>query len=161
MEEKQKKQKLLTHKQLLDKTIGKRGTWERDLFEFELQMDLLGRKIKQIRQEKKLTQEELGNKIRIADNYVRIGIIYDEQDDHSIALEHYFYALEIYEELGNKTGITIDLNNIGELYIEQKYYLKAERYLLQALEIAKEIGFLTMVKDANQNISELYGQTGK
>jgi len=60
-----KKQKLTTHEQLLDKAIGKRGTMERDLFEFELQIDLLGRKIKEIRQEKKMTQEELGKRIGV------------------------------------------------------------------------------------------------
>ena len=62
---KRKQKKLTTHKQLLDKAIGKRGSRERDLFEFELQIELLGRKIKEIRQEKMMTQEELGKKIGV------------------------------------------------------------------------------------------------
>jgi HTH-type transcriptional regulator / antitoxin HipB len=43
-----------------DKLIGKIGTPNRDRFEYELQMDLIGQAIKQTRQERKLTQEELG-----------------------------------------------------------------------------------------------------
>jgi len=48
-----------------DKLIGKVGTPERDLFEYELQMDLVGRAIKQTRQERQLTQEELGKLIGV------------------------------------------------------------------------------------------------
>jgi DNA-binding XRE family transcriptional regulator len=45
--------------------IGKMGTPERELFEYELQMDLIGKAIKQIRQERNLTQEELGKLIGV------------------------------------------------------------------------------------------------
>jgi DNA-binding XRE family transcriptional regulator len=48
-----------------DKLIGRIGTPERDLFEYELQMDLVGRAIKQTRQERNLTQEELGKLIGV------------------------------------------------------------------------------------------------
>ena len=45
---------------LTDKYIGKKGTKKRDKFEHELRLELLGQAIKQARQERKLTQEELG-----------------------------------------------------------------------------------------------------
>jgi len=48
-----------------DKLIGQVGTPERDLFEYELQMDLIGKAIKQTRQERNLTQEELGKLIGV------------------------------------------------------------------------------------------------
>jgi DNA-binding XRE family transcriptional regulator len=48
-----------------DKLIGKMGTPERELFEYELHMDLIGKAIKQIRQERNLTQEELGKLIGV------------------------------------------------------------------------------------------------
>lgn len=48
-----------------DKLIGKIGTPNRDKFEYELQMDLIGQAIKQTRQERKLTQEELGKLIGV------------------------------------------------------------------------------------------------
>ena len=48
-----------------NKLIGKIGTANRDRFEYELQMDLIGQAIKQTRQERKLTQEELGKLIGV------------------------------------------------------------------------------------------------
>jgi len=48
-----------------DKLIGKIGTQNRDRFEYELQMDLIGQAIKQTRQDRKLTQEELGKLIGV------------------------------------------------------------------------------------------------
>jgi len=48
-----------------DKLIGQIGTPERDFFEYELQMDLIGKAIKQTRQERNLTQEELGKLIGV------------------------------------------------------------------------------------------------
>ena len=51
--------------QVQDKLIGKVGTANRDKFEYELQMDLIGKAIKQTRQERHLTQEELGKLIGV------------------------------------------------------------------------------------------------
>jgi DNA-binding XRE family transcriptional regulator len=48
-----------------DKLIGKVGTPARDRFEYELQMDLIGKAIKQTRQERNLTQDELGKLIGV------------------------------------------------------------------------------------------------
>lgn len=46
--------------EMKDKYIGKAGTTERDEYECELRMDVLGRMIKTARQEWNLTQEQLG-----------------------------------------------------------------------------------------------------
>ncbi|NGM61818.1 helix-turn-helix transcriptional regulator [Sphingobacterium sp. SGG-5] len=54
-----------TLNEVQDELIGKIGTAERDLFEYELQMDFIGKAIKQTRQERNLTQEELGKLIGV------------------------------------------------------------------------------------------------
>lgn len=51
--------------EMKDKYIGKVGTQERENFEYELRMDVLGKMIKAARQERKLTQEELGRLIGV------------------------------------------------------------------------------------------------
>jgi DNA-binding XRE family transcriptional regulator len=51
--------------QMEDKYIGKIGTQERDEYEYELRMELLGRMIKTTRKEQKLTQEQLGELIGV------------------------------------------------------------------------------------------------
>lgn len=57
--------KAYTLENVQDEIIGKKGTRNRDIFELELQMDLIGSAIKQSRKERKLTQSELGNLIGV------------------------------------------------------------------------------------------------
>lgn len=57
--------KIHTLNEVQDELIGKVGSKERDLFEYELQLDLIGTAIKQIRKERKLTQEELEKMIGV------------------------------------------------------------------------------------------------
>ncbi len=51
--------------EMKDKYIGKVGTTDRDEYEYELRMDVLGKMIKSARQERHLTQEELGKLIGV------------------------------------------------------------------------------------------------
>lgn len=51
--------------EMKDKYIGKVGTKERDDYEYELRMDVLGKMIKAARQKRNLTQEELGQLIGV------------------------------------------------------------------------------------------------
>ena len=57
--------KTYTLDQVQDKLIGERGTPERDVFEYELQLEFIGKAIKQTRQQRNLTQEELGKLIGV------------------------------------------------------------------------------------------------
>ena len=57
--------KTYTLSQVQDKLIGKKGTPERELFEYKLQMDIIGRAIRQTRKKRNLTQEELGKMIGV------------------------------------------------------------------------------------------------
>lgn len=55
----------LSLSEMKDKYIGKVGTKERDEYEYELRMDLLGQMIKAARKKRNLTQEELGKLIGV------------------------------------------------------------------------------------------------
>jgi len=57
--------KIKTLSEMKDKYIGKAGTKEREEYEYELNMDVLGKMIKSARQERHLTQEELGQLIGV------------------------------------------------------------------------------------------------
>ena len=52
--------KSITLSELKDKTLGKVGTPKRDTYEQELRVEILAEQIKQLRIERKLTQEQLG-----------------------------------------------------------------------------------------------------
>jgi DNA-binding XRE family transcriptional regulator len=51
--------------EMKDKYIGKVGTQERDEYEYELSMDVLGKMIKTARQKRNLTQGELGRLVGV------------------------------------------------------------------------------------------------
>ena len=51
--------------EMKDKYIGKVGTADRDEYEYELRMDVLGKMIKMARIERNLTQEQLGKLIGV------------------------------------------------------------------------------------------------
>ncbi|MEO8232312.1 MAG: helix-turn-helix transcriptional regulator [Ignavibacteriota bacterium] len=51
--------------QMKDKYIDKTGSAERDKYEYELRMDVLGRMIRTARQERNLTQEQLGELVGV------------------------------------------------------------------------------------------------
>ncbi len=57
--------KAYTLAEMKDKYIGKPGTAARDDYEYELRMDVLGKMIKAARQERNLTQEELGRLVGV------------------------------------------------------------------------------------------------
>lgn len=60
-----KEMKTYSLAEMKDKYIGKIGTPERDDYEHELRMDVLGKMIKSVRQERHLTQEELGKLVGV------------------------------------------------------------------------------------------------
>lgn len=62
---KPEKIKTYTLSEMKDKYIGSIGTIERDEFEHELRMDVLGKMIKTVRLERKLTQDELGKLVGV------------------------------------------------------------------------------------------------
>jgi len=51
--------------EMIDMHIGIEGTERRDTFEEELRLDILGQTIKQIREEKNMTQAQLGELIGV------------------------------------------------------------------------------------------------
>jgi HTH-type transcriptional regulator/antitoxin HipB len=51
--------------EMKDKYIGKLGTEDRDQYEYELRMDVLGKMIKSARLERNLTQEQLGKLVGV------------------------------------------------------------------------------------------------
>lgn len=59
------KMNLYTLDEIKDEFIGKRGTAKRDMYEQELQLEVLGDMIKQVRLKRNLTQEQLGKLIGV------------------------------------------------------------------------------------------------
>ena len=90
--------------ELTDKYIGKKGTKKRDEFENELRLDLLGQAIKQARQERSLTQEELG--VLVGVKKAQISKIENSTTD-----ARFTTILKVFDALGAKVNFNIELNN--------------------------------------------------
>lgn len=97
--------KTYTFNEVKDKLIGKVGTPERDLFEYELQMDLIGKAIRQTRQERNLTQEELGKLIGVQ----KAQISRLENNASNVTMDT---LLRVFTALKAKVKFQIELSNM-------------------------------------------------
>lgn len=89
-----------------DELIGKIGTVERDLFEYELQMDLIGKAIKQTRKERNLTQEELGKLIGVQ----KAQISRLENNASNVTMDT---LLRVFTALKAKVKLQVELPNLS------------------------------------------------
>lgn len=89
---------------LTDKYIGKKGTSKRNEFENELRLDLLGQAIKLARQERKLTQEELGRLVGV--KKAQISKIENSTTDARFAT-----ILKVFKALDAKVNFNVELND--------------------------------------------------
>ena len=88
---------------LTDKYIVKKGTKKRDDFENELRIDLLGQAIKQARQEKHLTQEQLGELVVVKKAQI-------SKIENSTTDARFTTILKVFEALGAKVHFNVELN---------------------------------------------------
>ena len=89
---------------LTDQYIGKKGTKKRDEFENDLRLDLLGQTIKQVRQERNLTQEELG--VLVGVKKAQISKIENSTTD-----ARFTTILKVFDALGAKLRFNVELNS--------------------------------------------------
>ena len=89
---------------LTDNYIGKKGTKKREEFENELRIDLLGQAIKQARQERNLTQEELGKLVGVKKAQI-------SKIENSTTDARFTTILKVFDALGAKVNFNVELNN--------------------------------------------------
>lgn len=96
------KLKTVSLDKMIDKHIGKRGKDKREVFEEELRIDLLGQAIKKARQERNLTQEQLGELVGVQ----KAQISKIENSVKSARLET---LLKVFDALGAKVNFNVEL----------------------------------------------------
>lgn len=89
---------------MIDKHIGKIGTEKRDAFENELRIDLLGQAIKQARQERNLTQEQLGELVGVQKAQI-------SKIENSVKNARFETIMKVFDALGVKVNFNVELNN--------------------------------------------------
>ena len=101
------KMKMMTLDQLKDKHIGKIGTDERDKYEFDLKVDILGEMIKSVRKERHLTQEQLGKLVGVQKSQISKL----ETNTRNVTIET---ILKVFRAL--KTNIKFSIENMDEQF---------------------------------------------
>ena len=86
--------------------IGNVGSPEREKFEYELQLDMIGKAIKQTRQERNMTQEELGKLIGVQ----RAQISRLENNANNVTLDT---LMRVFAALKAKVTFQVELPNIN------------------------------------------------
>jgi len=104
MATKKGKMKMMTLDQLKDKDLGKVGTSERDKYEFDLRMELLGDMIKSVRKERNLTQEQLGELIGVQKSQISKL----ESNTKNVTIET---ILKVFKALNAKINFNVELMN--------------------------------------------------
>ena len=94
---------------MIDKHIGMRGTERREAFENELRIDLLGQAIKKARQERNLTQEQLGNLVGVQKAQI-------SKIENSVKNARFETILKVFDALGAKVNFNVELNNKNWAY---------------------------------------------
>lgn len=89
--------------ELTDKYIGKKGTNKRDEFENELRLDLLGQTIKQVRLQRKLTQEQLGELVGVKKAQI-------SKIENSLTDARFETILKVFKALDAKIHFNVEIN---------------------------------------------------
>ncbi|MBZ9628974.1 helix-turn-helix domain-containing protein [Psychroflexus sp. CAK1W] len=100
---KAKKMKMMTLDEMKSKDIGEIGTPERDKYEFDLRMELLGEMIKSVRKERKLTQEQLGELIGVQKSQISKL----ERNTKNVTIET---ILKVFKALKANVKFSVEMN---------------------------------------------------
>jgi len=100
---KENKMKTVSLDDMIDKHVGKIGTPERDAFEYELSIDLIGQAIKQARKERNLTQEQLGKLVGVQKAQI-------SKIENSVKNARLDTIMKIFKALGATVNFNVELD---------------------------------------------------
>lgn len=100
-EQKIKKMKSYTLDEIKDKYIGEIGSPDREYYELELKIELIGEAIKDIRKKKSMTQSELGDLIGV--KKAQISKLENNTTNVSIGT-----LMKVFDALGTKVKLHIE-----------------------------------------------------
>ncbi len=96
--------KMFSFDEIKNEFIGKKGTEKRNLYEQELQLEILGDLIKKVRLERNLTQQDLGNLIGVQ----RAQISKLENNTTNVTMDT---ILRVFGALKAKVSFNVELQN--------------------------------------------------
>jgi DNA-binding XRE family transcriptional regulator len=104
MEGEHKTFRIMTLDDLKDRDIGRVGTLDRDQYEFDLRLDLLGNMIRSVRKERRLTQTQLGERIGVQKSQISKL----ERNARNVTVET---ILKVFNALQARLKFTVELED--------------------------------------------------
>ena len=99
-----KKLKIYSLDEVTDKYIGKPGTPKREAFDHELRIEMLGQAIKEARQERNLTQEQLGKLVGVQKAQI-------SKLENSVTDARFETILKVFKALNARINFNVELVN--------------------------------------------------
>lgn len=90
--------------ELTDKYIGKKGSPEREAFDRELRLDLMGKAIREARIRRQLTQEQLGALVGVKKSQI-------SKIENSATNARFATILKVFQALDAKVHFNVELND--------------------------------------------------
>ncbi|NRS90678.1 DNA-binding XRE family transcriptional regulator [Flavobacterium sp. 7E] len=90
--------------EVTDKFVGEKGTVNRESFENELKIDLIGQTIKKIRKERNLTQEQLGQLVGVKKAQI-------SKIENSLTDARFDTIIKVFRALNAKINFNVELIN--------------------------------------------------
>lgn len=94
--------KTISLAEITDKHIGKRGSVQREAFEYELRMDVLGEAIKQARKQRHLTQAALGELVGVKKAQI-------SKLENSLTDARFETIIKVFKALNAKINFNVEL----------------------------------------------------
>ena len=101
---KKQNKKSVSLDELKDKYIGEVGSEEREQYELELSMDVIGELIKNVRKERNLTQEQLGKLVGV--QKAQISKLESNTKNVTIAT-----LMKVFKALSAKVRLNVEIEN--------------------------------------------------
>ncbi|MDO9260484.1 MAG: helix-turn-helix transcriptional regulator [Flavobacteriaceae bacterium] len=96
--------KTFSLEEVTDKFVGKKGTPNRTAFENELKLEIIGQTIKQIRKNRNLTQEQLGELVGVKKSQI-------SKIENSLTDARFDTIIKVFKALNAKVNFNVELLN--------------------------------------------------
>jgi len=103
-----------------------------------------------------LLVQEKGDEHKLGLLHNVLGNVAKEENNFTVASEHYISATEIFEKYHNDEGLTQSLSNIGNIQYLLGDYDKALAYALRGLDIGKKLNKQSSIAYSNRLLGRIY-----
>ncbi len=105
--------------------------------------------------------EGRGQQEAIGDFAQNLGLAYDNDNQHDLAIRYYEQAIGVYQNIGHKADLAQTLEYLGIVYKNKGQNAKALDLLTRGLSMARELGNKSLEGRMLGNLGNVYSETSR